>query len=492
MPSQIHHRHHHGREERNSSLLHYLASEILLAASASMIILILLFILYDGTNNIHWPIPLKHVALGTIPNITIVLCWRHYMFYRLQSQAQEYQEEPTTPRNHQRHYTFFLLLQQILPWTYGISCAIVASAMFFLPIQFIFEDAQLNPKTGEPYPFGMLCAICHAFVGVLFGLTFISDSIFFMGRKILILLSNNNIIPHQTYHAIILRARSSADLIIPILFLLTAKIVLGGVLIALENPVVNVMKVPIPQLPMENFRIIQLSDLHIGVSVGKSRIEKTIQIANDLCNGEINNDEDNKCDLIAITGDLIDGDPYHLMKALQPLQNLGNSRIPKIFVTGNHEHLHYNVERVIKVLSEMGIDSLMNDNTRLPKGKLRKEQLVVVGLDDLSSKESRGKAQKAFHDTIPGKDTIILLAHQPNHLKIAEMYGSDLMLSGHTHAGQMFPFTIGAWIWNAKFSGYYPSEKTSVYVSAGTHWWGPPVRFTTRHHEIVDIRLTRD
>jgi hypothetical protein len=278
----------------------------------------------------------------------------------------------------------------------------------------------------------------------------------------------------------------------PFTFLVTAKIVLQGALIATEDPIVTLITVPIQNLPqsLENFRIIQLSDMHVGVSVGRTRMEKTIQLANNLCETK---KSDKKCDLLALTGDLIDGDPNHLMKAIEPLHRLGpsNYKVPKIFVTGNHEHLHYNVDKVIRVLKEMGIDSLMNDNIRLPKKKSRNDQLVLVGLDDLSSKESRGEEQKAFFNTMPGKDIIVLLAHQPNHLSQAELYGSDLMISGHTHAGQMMPFHIGAWIWNTKYSGYYPSTKTAVYVSAGTHWWGPPVRFTTRHHEITDIRLTR-
>ena len=117
----------------------------------------------------------------------------------------------------------------------------------------------------------------------------------------------------------------------------------------------------------------------------------------------------------------------------------------------------------------------------------------MVGLDDLSSRQNRGKEQEAFDGIKPESDTVILLAHQPNHLRVAETNGVDLMLSGHTHAGQFFPGTIGAWMFNSRYSGYYPSHrgKTAVYVSAGTLFWGPPIRFSTRHHEITDIRLVR-
>ena len=222
----------------------------------------------------------------------------------------------------------------------------------------------------------------------------------------MILFRNSNLISQETHQKISLMANRLANLRIPVTFLLTAKIVLGGISIACENPIVNKVNISLSRLPMQQFRIIQLSDLHVGISVGKSRVEKTVQIVNDLCDYN-KYGKDNACDLIVLTGDLIDGDPRHLIKGLKPLQKLGSSKIPKIFVPGNHEHLHYNVDDVVKVLSEIGITSLVNDNTRLPKGKSRKNQLIVVGLDDISCRKSRGKTEEAFDDTIPGKDTII-------------------------------------------------------------------------------------
>jgi predicted MPP superfamily phosphohydrolase len=259
-------------------------------------------------------------------------------------------------------------------------------------------------------------------------------------------------------------------------------------LIASEDPIVVHVTVPIRQLPesLDGFRIIQLSDLHVGVSVGRTRVERVVKIVNELCSQTKDN---NKCDLVALTGDIIDGEPYQLIKGIEPLKKLVTD-IPKLFVTGNHEHIHQNVDHSLEVLSEMGIDCIVNDNIRLPKGKSG-QKLVIVGLTDFSVGKNRGWEQRAFEGTKPNQDTIILLAHQPNHLRVARQYGVDLMLSGHTHAGQFFPGTIGAWLFNSKYSGYYPSKETAVYVSAGTHWWGPPVRFTTRHHEITDITLIK-
>jgi len=219
------------------------------------------------------------------------------------------------------------------------------------------------------------------------------------------------------------------------MFLLSIKIVLSGALIAKEDPIVVQITVPISSqlLPnsLDNFRIIHLSDVHIGVTVGRSRVKKIVDIVNDLCSGN-----DDKCDLIAITGDLIDGEPSGLTKAIEPLAELchddDDNAVAKVFVPGNHEHIHHNVDHVVTVLSTMGIESLINNSIRLPRNAATENQLVLVGLDDLSSRQSRGKEWKAFEGIDSEKDAIILLAHQPNHLNVAERYGVDLMLSGHT------------------------------------------------------------
>ena len=288
-------------------------------------------------------------------------------------------------------------------------------------------------------------------------------------------------------------------------FLLSAKIVLCGALIAKEDPVVVKVEVPMPNLPasLDGYRIIQLSDVHVGVSVGRTRVERTVGMVNELCRANAESDGRRKCDLIALTGDLIDGDPRHLTRAIEPLGRL----VPdadRLFVTGNHEIMHGNADGVISALSRIGIESLVNANVRLPRdgggdAHAPDRKIVVVGLEDYSSlrgsRETREEAS-AFDGGEQGVDAIVLLAHQPNHLASATRgRGVGLALSGHTHAGQFFPGTLGAWLLNARYSGYYPPSSrnhgAAVYVSAGTHWWGPPVRFTTRHHEITDVRLVR-
>lgn len=371
-------------------------------------------------------------------------------------------------------------MQQIFPYWYRISCAVMFLGNCMLPMQFLFSNNLLDPQTGDPYQFNIICALCYGFVFTMIGLNILLDASFFIAHKIFGWTTL-----YQHLRIMLLRRRFHRA---PLMFLVSSKIVLGGALIAKEDPIVVQITVPISHLPasLENFRIIQLSDVHIGVTIGRTRVKKVVDIVNDLCSSG-----DDKCDLIALTGDIIDCEPYGVMKAIEPLEMISDS-VPKVFVPGNHEHIHFNVDHVVSVLSKAGIDSLINGNIRLPRDEAGENQLVVVGLDDLSSRRYRGKEQEAFDGVDSEDDVIILLAHQPNHLKKIERYGVDLMLSGHTHSGQFFPGTVGAWLFNSRFSGYYPPRgKTAVYVSAGTLWWGPPIRFTTRHHEITDIRLVR-
>jgi predicted MPP superfamily phosphohydrolase len=460
---------------RNS---HPIVYEILFAACVAIANLIVLFIIYDGRHNLELPrSPIQTLSIVIIAMMVFVSIWRNYIYNRMHHHEYEDRHEG---KEHGRD-TF---MQQLFPYWYRISCGLMFLGNCMLPMQILFSSNLLDLKTGDPYQFNIVCALCFGFVFTMIGLNILSDTSIFIAQKVFGWTTL-----YQQLH-VLLSSRRWCHFRAPLVFLLSAKIVLGGALIAKEDPIVVQVTVPISHLPdsLENFRIIQLSDVHIGVTIGRTRVKKVVDIVNDLCSGS-----DDNCNLIALTGDIVDGEPHGLMKAIEPLGNLCPGRdVPKLFVPGNHEHIHFIADQVVTVLSEIGIDSLVNDNIRLHRDETRENQLVVVGFDDLSSRRYRGKEQQAFDGIDAEKDTTILLAHQPNHLKVAERYGVDLMLSGHTHAGQFYPGNILAWLFNSRFSGYYPSRgKTAVYVSAGTLFWGPPVRFSTRHHEITDIRLVR-
>ena len=266
----------------------------------------------------------------------------------------------------------------------------------------------------------------------------------------------------------------------------------------MEDPIINFVEVNVKHLPenAEGFRIVQLSDLHIGVSVGRSRMQRTITLANSVCG--------DACGAFVLTGDVVDADPGAVSLAMRELNALSDKAEAKLFVTGNHEHIHGEIEKVVDELASMGIHHLENDSP------LRDGSVVIAGVYDLTasrmtphlspdmSRALRG-ATHAVSDRFGTSDVdsspaVVLLAHQPNHYKEAASFPFvDLVLSGHTHAGQFFPATLGAWLLNTKFAGFYPSGhgKPAIYVSAGTHFFGPPIRFTTHHHEITCLTLRR-
>lgn len=472
--------------------------ELSIAAAVACAGLVFLFIIYGGVLDSSSSLTKFQVAVGMLPSMITIVIWRNYIYNRMHPQHKHNDNHPYNNNNVDgdgRSYEEIKehkVMQQMFPYWYPISCILLFFGNMMLPMQVMFSDKLLDPRTGDPYQFNIICALCYGFVFTMIGLNMLLDTLIFITRKID--KWANNIISQQIHHR---RHEQFRRFRAPLMFLLSIKIVLGGALIAKEDPIVVQITVPISSqlLPnsLDNFRIIHISDVHIGVTVGRSRVKKIVDIVNDLCSGN-----DDKCNLIAITGDLIDGEPSGLTKAIEPLAELchddDDNAVAKVFVPGNHEHIHYVVDHVVTVLSTMGIKSLINSSIRLPREATRENQLVLVGLDDLSSRQSRGKEWKAFEGIDSDKDAIILLAHQPNHLKVAERYGVDLMLSGHTHAGQFFPGTVGAWLFNSRYSGYYPPHragKPAVYVSAGTLFWGPPIRLTTRHHEITDIRLVR-
>ena len=183
----------------------------------------------------------------------------------------------------------------------------------------------------------------------------------------------------------------------------------GGALIAREDPIVVNVTIPIDNLPrsLDDFQIIQISDVHIGVTIGRTRVKRVVDIVNVMCSGS-----GEECGLIAITGDIIDGEPRGLKNAIEPLGELcPNKIVPKLFVPGNHEHIHFIVHHAVDVLSEMGIGHLINSNIRLPRDAPTENQLTVVGLDDLSSRRNRGEEQEAFAGIKPESDTVSYYLH---------------------------------------------------------------------------------
>ncbi len=242
-----------------------------------------------------------------------------------------------------------------------------------------------------------------------------------------------------------------------------------GIHEARRRPGIVNLTVPIPGLPEEfaGFRIVQITDIHAGLTVKRDWIETIVQEVRAL-----------RPDLIAFTGDLADGTVAHLRDDVAPF---GELQAPhgKFFVTGNHEY-YSGAEAWVEESRRLGYDVLLNEHRLVHRGG---RPLALAGVTDFT-----GGRFLPHHKSDPGAaienappDAVrILLAHQPRTLYAAESLGFHLMISGHTHGGQFFPWNLVAAIGQPYLSGLHRHKGTWVYVSRGTGYWGPPVRLGAR------------
>uniref|UniRef100_A0AAF5PHG5 Calcineurin-like phosphoesterase domain-containing protein n=1 Tax=Wuchereria bancrofti TaxID=6293 RepID=A0AAF5PHG5_WUCBA len=262
--------------------------------------------------------------------------------------------------------------------------------------------------------------------------------------------------------------------------------VLAGLWVTLLPPAVRRITIEIDNLPeaQKGFTVGLLSDLHIGPTVGCSKIQKMVNTINLF-----------KPDVIAISGDLVDGFVRNLEKAAYPLMNL-TSKYGVYFATGNHEYLHGNVDEWFVFLKKIKIIPLHNKNKKILVGNSR---ICIAGTDDLFAEQSRFSGHiMDYKKALRGcnkNDTTIMLIHQPNAVRIIlndveTAKNIDLILSGHTHGGQMYVFVPLVYFWNAYFRGLYYNKTTGtyVYVSAGVNYFGPPVKIFDGN-EIIIIKL---
>ena len=234
---------------------------------------------------------------------------------------------------------------------------------------------------------------------------------------------------------------------------------------ARKGPTVINQDIYLKNLPesFENFTIAQISDLHVGPTIKKAYVEKVVnQISN------INPD------LIAITGDMVDGSIDYLRKDLEPLSNVVAS-FGTYFVTGNHEY-YSGAERWLDETDRMGFTNLVNENKLI---KINDESIALAGVNDYRAHQiipsHRTNPEKAIKG-INNDKIKILLAHQPSSIFKANEAGYDLQISGHTHGGQFWPFTYPTKKANPYLSGLHDHNGTQIYVNSGTGYWGPPLR----------------
>lgn len=224
----------------------------------------------------------------------------------------------------------------------------------------------------------------------------------------------------------------------------------------------------------DGLRVVQLSDLHLGSLLGERWLARRVEQVKSLAP-----------DLVVVTGDLVDSE-VDRVEPLVPLVSRLSAPLGVWGVSGNHE-FYAGIERSMALYERAGIRVLRDGWAEAAPG------LVVAGVDDLSARAQLGldgdPLARAFTG-LPHGTATIFLSHSPLRAPQAARLGASLMLCGHTHAGQIWPFTYLSAIPYPMQAGRHDVDGLPVLVSRGTGTWGPPMRLFKRS-EIVEITLRR-
>lgn len=250
---------------------------------------------------------------------------------------------------------------------------------------------------------------------------------------------------------------------------------------AVKLPDVKRVKVPITHLPQEldGLRIVQISDIHVGNTIGPQFLADVVQKVNTL-----------DADIVAITGDLVDGYADKMFEGVSVIDQL-KAKLGVFYVPGNHEYYWDGPDWIKRIGALPHVTALTNAH-EIVEHNARK--ILVGGVTDYSAgRNVEGHAsspRKAMEGAPQDVDFKLLLAHQPKSIYEASEVGFDLQLSGHTHGGQFYPWNIVVGLAHPFSRGLGDYGPTKIYVSCGTGYWGPPMRLGAPS-EITVLELER-
>lgn len=241
----------------------------------------------------------------------------------------------------------------------------------------------------------------------------------------------------------------------------------------LRAPVVRDYKVRMAGLPpaRDGLVLVTVSDLHLGTLIGRRWMARLVGQVDAL-----------KPDLVMVAGDLVDGEVGRLKGVLPVLQTL-RAPLGVWAVTGNHEY-YAGLERSVRLLRDAGYTVLRDEWREVAPG------LVLAGVDDLTARRQNGRLDRPVERTLEGRPpgATVLLSHSPLQAEVAAAGGVGLMLSGHTHNGQIWPFNYAVRSTYRLMGGRYDVRGMTAIVCRGTGTWGPRMRLW-RPGEILRIRL---
>jgi len=264
------------------------------------------------------------------------------------------------------------------------------------------------------------------------------------------------------------------------MLILAFSYILKGLIGGIKRPELNKVDVFIKDLGFEELSIVQLTDVHVGNTIGKDFVAECVERINVL-----------KPDIVVITGDLVDRKIEDAKDDLSPLKEL-QTKFGTYFVLGNHEYYH-GAEDIAAYMPELNIKALLNESVIISDGE---HQINLVGINDIQSIRFNTlpiDTYKAFENVDKSIPTV-LLSHQPKSIEMVKEKRYDLMLSGHTHGGQIFPFGFLVMLQQPYLSGLHAITATKqIFVSRGTGYWGPPVRvFAPSEISVLTLKPATD
>ncbi|QJR13785.1 metallophosphoesterase [Usitatibacter palustris] len=340
---------------------------------------------------------------------------------------------------------------------FGVVAAVVGAIV--LLVGFLVLPRRFHPRDLSPWRIALAWTMTGAFSSLLV-LTFVRDF-----ALIALALARPSL-----HDAWLVPSSLAVMALVPI-------VTAVGYLMARRTAGVKDVTVAIANLPaaLEGFTIAQISDIHVGPTIKRAYVEAIVERVNGL-----------RADMVAITGDLVDGSVGELARDTAPLANL-TSRHGTYIVTGNHEY--YSGARAwIAELRRLGARVLLNEHVVLEHDG---GQVTVAGVTDYSAHhfdESHRSDARAALAGAPASSAKVLLAHQPRSAVFAAEAGADLQLSGHTHGGQFWPWNFFVRLQQPFTAGLHRLGRMWIYINRGTGYWGPPNRFGIPS-EITRIRL---
>jgi hypothetical protein len=337
----------------------------------------------------------------------------------------------------------------LMPTVYQVGLILLMVFMILTPIL-----VRISERYGYESTACALSYIGYIWMGLLF--LFFTMSLLFDIWRLLI------------YFAGQITRKSLSSLIPPPLYLFMVPLVVSVALnaygyfeagnIRTEQITIQTSKIP---REIGRLRIVQISDVHIGMIIRDRRLEKIVAAVKQA-----------GPDILVSTGDLLDGQIDNLMSSADQFREI-QTKYGKFAVMGNHEFFA-GIEKALEFHQQAGFLVLRGESLTLAG------LISIAGVDDLTGARFglyRDVPEKGLLAKLPKEIFTVLLKHRP--VPDPESLGLfDLQLSGHTHRGQIYPFLLLTRLVFPYHSGYYDLQKDSrLYISRGAGTWGPPIRF---------------